>query len=58
MYMISPIIANIKSTASIDAALRGNFTLCSKKVARGKSKMENRHENIKGERMSFAKMVT
>jgi hypothetical protein len=56
--MISPIIANIKSTVSIDAALRGNFTLYSKKLARGKSKMENRHENIKGESMSFAKTVT
>lgn len=40
-------------TASIDAALRGKRNFFSKNAARGNSTIENKQENINGERISL-----
>ena len=48
---------NSKMTDNMDAALLGNRNFCSKKAAMGSRRIENKHEKIRGDKISFA-MIT
>ena len=56
-YKIRPMNASNNNTESMEAALRGSRNFFSKNIASGNNKMENRQENINGDKTSFPRMT-